>query len=393
MPQAASIHSKRCEACEPFGRDSAHSVAEVIMTVSHRSAAALAAVAAFAATALPASAQATSTGKWEVEVHGGFASATSPDGGSAGTLPAATPLFTSPFSLPSQRISSWFFGDGTTLINSVNATLAPGSRLTAIDPVITSSIASRDSGANFGVRIARRIGSRYFAEATVDLADTPLTFSQEALDGIEASRATFVTAFRGLLLSGFSAPNVTGTVDLNEGSGRELITTGVFGVDLLTHGRLIPYVVGGAGIAHGTGDQPSATITGNYTIPIPVPDVTPINETDTLKIRVMRDANAAVGVFGGGFRYAASSRWGVRFDVRASVGGGASDVVIDATPSVLSGPVGALAASPTIPSAVFSSSILRSSSLSGPAISGLKTFSGSGSSVRSNVVGGVYVRF
>jgi hypothetical protein len=365
------------------------------MTVSYRCAAALALAAAFAFTAAPAHAQGPSSGKWDVEVHGGFASATSPDGGSAGTLPVSTPLSPLPFNQPSRRISSWFFGDGTALINSVNTTLAPGSRLTAIDPVITSAAASRDSGANFGFRIARRIGSRYFVEATVDFADTPLTFSDEALAGIEASRSTFVTAFRGLFISGPSAnPNVTATVDLNDGSGREVITTGVFGVDLVTHGRLIPYIVGGAGVAHSTGDQPSATITGNYTFPIPVAGVAPINETDKIAIRVVREDNAAVGVFGGGFRYAASSRWGVRFDVRASVGGGASDVLIDATPSVATGgSPSVILISPTTPSAVFSTSVFTNSSLSGPAISGLKTFTGSGSSIRTNIVGGVYFRF
>jgi len=367
------------------------------MTMSYRCAAAAFTFAtAFTLTASAAHAQGASSGKWEIEFHGGFASATMPDGGSAGTLPVATPLSTLPFSQPSRRISSWFFGDGTALINSVNATLAPGSRLTAIDPVITSSSASRDNGGSFGFRLVRRFGSRYFAEGAVDFSNTPLRFSQEALDGIEASRSTFVTAFRGLFISGPSAnPNVTATVDLHEGSGREVITTGVFGIDLLTHGRFIPYVVGGAGLAHATGDQPSATLTGNYGFPIPVPNFTPINETDKLTIRLVREDNAAVGVFGGGFRYATSARWGVRFDVRATVGGGASDVLIDATPSVVTGTTtaGVILVSPTIPSAVFSTTNVASSSLSGPAISGLKTFSGSGSSLRTNIVGGVYIRF
>lgn len=364
------------------------------MTVSYRCAAALAVVTSFALMASPARAQGAASGKWELDVHGGLASATSPHGGSAGTLPASTPLPTFPFSQPSRRVSSWFFGDGAALINSVNTILAPAARFTAIDPVITSSAASRDSGANVGFRVARRIGSRYFAEATVDFARTPLTFSQKALDGIEASRATFVTAFRGLFVSGPSAnPDVTATLDLNEGSGWEVTTTGVFGVDLLTRGRLIPYVVGGAGVTHITGGSPSATITGNYGFTIPFPGVPPVNETDTLAIRMTRDSNSPVGVFGGGFRYVASPRWGVRFDVRASVGGGASDVLIDATPSVAKGSPTVVLVTPTIPSAVFSTGTTQDSSLSGPAISGLKTFSGSGSSLRTNVVGGVYFRF
>ena len=368
------------------------------MPVSSRCAAALAVATAFIFSVAPAHAQGGAPGKWEVEFHGGFASATTPSGGSAGTLPVATPLSTLPFSQPSRRVSSWFFGDGTALLNSVNANIGGvplDARLTALDPVITSAAASRDSGGNFGFRIARRIGSRYFAEGTVDFADTPLKFSQEALDGINASSSSFVRAFRGLFASGPSQnPNVTAPVTFTGGNGHEVLTTGVFGVDLVTHGRVIPYVVGGGGIAHATGDLPAATITGNYTFPIPVPNIAPINETDKVAIRVVRDDNAAVGVFGGGVRYAASSRWGVRFDVRASVGGGASDVVIDATPSVATTTgTSVILVSPTIPSAVFSTSQSFNSSLSGPAISGLKTFSGSGSSVRTNIVGGVYFRF
>lgn len=363
------------------------------MTVSYRCAAAFTFAAAFLVPAAPAHAQGGAAGRWEVEFHGGFASATAPDGGTAGTLPAATP-FTTLAQSQSRRVSSWFFGDGASLLNTANATLAPSSGFTAIDPVILGAAASRDSGANFGFRIARRFGSRYFVEGTVDVANTPLTFSQEALDGIEASRSTFVTAFRGLFTSGPSPnPNVTAPVALNEGSGRDVMTTGVFGIDLLTTGRLIPYVVGGAGVAHSTGEQPNATITGNYNFPIPIAGVAPINETDILAVRLVREDNAAIGVFGGGLRYAASPRWGVRFDVRASVGGGASDVVIDATPSVATGVPGAILITPTSPSAVFSSSTINRSSLTGPAISGLKTFTGSGSSWRTNVTGGVYFRF
>jgi hypothetical protein len=348
--------------------------------------------AAVLAPAAPAHAQAAAAARWEVEFHGGFASATAPDGGSAGTLPAAIP-FTA-LGRSSQRVPSWFFGDGTSLLNLANATLAPGFRLTAIDPVILGSAASRDSGANFGLRAARRFGSRYFAEATVDVANTPLTFSQEALDGIEASRSTFITAFRELFQSGPSPnPNVTATVALTDGSGREVMTTGVFGIDLLTDGPLIPYVVGGAGVAHSTGDQPSATITGNYNFPIPIATVAPINETDIIAIRVVRKNNAALGVLGGGVRFAASSRWGVRFDVRSSVGGGASDVLIDATPAVATGAIGAVLVTPTTPGAVFSSSTTTRASLTAPAVSGLKTFTGSGSSWRTNVTGGVYFRF
>ena len=52
------------------------------------------------------------------------------------------------------------------------------------------------------------------------------------------------------------------TATITERPGSELFTTGVFGVDLVTRGRLIPYVVGGGGVAHSAGKAPTAALLG-----------------------------------------------------------------------------------------------------------------------------------
>ena len=324
--------------------------------------------------ATPAVAQTTAAPKWELEVHGGAAMATAPSGGSAGTLPTGTPFTTLAFT-QSRHEPSWFFGDGAALLNSVNTTLAPTAKITPLDAVLGSNAASRGSGADVGFRLTRCFGSRYSAELNVDYARTPLEFTQKALDGIEASRASFVNAFRGLFRSGPSQnPDVNATASLTGGSGSELLTTAVFGVDLVTRGRFIPFVVGGGGIAHNGGKTPNAALVGTYGFGIA--GLPGINDTDRVTLRVAPRANSPVGVVGGGVRYAVSPRWGIRADVRLLAGGVKNDVLIDTNPAVVTSSPSLILISPTTPSAVFSSSPTIPSSLSGQQLAGLQTFSG-----------------
>src|SRR5213593_4752238 len=77
----------------------------------------------------PAMAQ-TKPDKWEVEVHGGGAQAINSTDGT-GALPGPGATFTTFFGFPSRRESSWYFGDGTVLLNQVSAVLGVGPRITA----------------------------------------------------------------------------------------------------------------------------------------------------------------------------------------------------------------------------------------------------------------------
>jgi hypothetical protein len=299
---------------------------------------------------------------------------------------------------PSKRVSSWLFGDGASLLTAASLALnAVNGGITPLDSVLGAAAAERGDGGSVGFRVARRFGARYAAEFSLDYASTPLEFTAKTVDGIEASRSTFVTAWRALFATGpFTSPNVTATTDLHQSGGHQLLTTGVLTVDLVTRGRLIPYVAGGAGILSNRGDAPSATVNGNYTFAVPVGGATaPINETDTVTLRVAQRDHDAVGVFGGGVRYAASPRWGIRGDVRVHAGGGKVDSLIDASPSVANLTPSVFLASTRNPSVQFvnNTSIPAQSTLSGPAITSLRTFTGSGSAIRTNITGGVYVRF
>src|SRR5262245_7655136 len=82
---------------------------------------------------------------WELEVHGGFLAASRPTGGT-GSLPAPGPGFTTISGSPSRRESSWYFGDGASLFNEVNARLGGNGRIVALDPVLRGAALERPGG-------------------------------------------------------------------------------------------------------------------------------------------------------------------------------------------------------------------------------------------------------
>lgn len=361
----------------------------------------LALILALGASISPARAQSAS-GAWELEAHAGGLWSSSPTAGAAGTLPAATP-FTTTFGFPSRHESSWTFGDGASLLNAVNITLrAVNGQITPLDSTLGAAAATRGNGGSAGFRVARHFAGRYAAEFALDYASTPLEFTAKAVDGIDATRSSFITAWNALIATGpFATPKVTATNDLRRSGGHQLLTTGVLTVDLVTRGRLIPYVEGGGGVVSNGGDAPTATVKGTYMFSAPSTLSTnfgvafPVNETDKVTIGVAPRDHEMVGVFGGGVRYAASSRWGIRADVRVHVGGGKVDTMLDASPNVATGtPAGAIS-SITNPSIQFTDnpSAGLQSTLSGPAITGLRTFTGSGTAIRTNVAAGIYWRF
>src|SRR4029079_2447804 len=158
-----------------------------------------------------------STGKWEIEFHAGDGPVNNPTDGTA-SLPAAGSPFTTVVGTPSRRTSSWYFGDGTVLLNQVNAALGVTPRITPLDQVFARSLADRKLGTTYGVRVSRAISRRFGAELTVDYALGRLTMSAPALTGIEASRASFVPAWTALIASGpFAGSTVTSVSTIRDG--------------------------------------------------------------------------------------------------------------------------------------------------------------------------------
>lgn len=342
--------------------------------------------------------------KWEIEVHGGGTQASNPTGGTA-SLPGAGASFTTYVGLPSRRASSWYVGDGALLLNQLNTAFFLTQKFTPLDPVLAKSGAERQGGGNVGFRVNRQITPRFSAEFSLDYVRGPLKMTDAMLAGIEASRASFTTNFNTLLLSTggpFTNVAVTSTSTLQDSIGRQIFTTGAVNIKLIERGRIIPYVTVGAGAVTNRGDLPSVSLVGNYQFRLGGfgagtgggPGPAPVNETDTVKLHYVAD-NAFVTVLGGGVKRDFSARWGLRADVRAYFSKNTVSVLLDANPVVATGTPAGFLASFTNPSLQVSNNLSTGvqSTLSGPAISGFKTFTGSGTQTQVSITVGFFTRF
>jgi hypothetical protein len=350
-------------------------------------------------TASQAWAQGSSERKWEVDVHAGFAFAGNPtDGTPIAQFPAGAPLSTG-FLATTRAVSSWYFGDGATLLNQVNAGFNVPSRLTPLDTSLTRAAVRRTDATGFGVRLGRGLTPRLVAEFSLDYGLNTLHFNDETRTTIEAARASFVTAWNALLGTGaVTDRTVTSTADVVEGKDRQVSLTGAVKFRLKPEGRITPYITAGAGAVLQSGDAPSATLTGDYNFRFA--GLFPITERDSVTVRVVPKDRVFLGVFGGGIEYdipQGGGRHGIRADVRVHMSPNRLDTVVSATPSVtLQSPAFAVSTG-GLTSVQFSNTndprFGRQSSLSGPAVTDLRTFTGSGMQTQVLVGVGYVLRF
>lgn len=341
-------------------------------------------------------------GRWEIEIHAGGALVNHPADG-VSVLPAAAATFTAATGTPTRHESSWLFGDGAALVNQVNTARGLSARIVSLDPILTTAVAERQNGGTFGVRIGRHLAARYMAEFAFDYTSSSLRLSDAALAGIEASRASFTSAFSVPLPAGAQgqAPvmTATSTATIDQPNGHQFLTTGALTIDLATASRVIPYVSAGGGLAVDSADAPVATIVGNYRIAGPpgsqLAGVTVHNETDTVTLRYAVDRRAFVGLVGGGIKYVVTPKWGLRVDARAFLGRNGVTNLVDARPVVATLTPPTVLALPVNPTLQFSNNAATGaqSSLSGLALNGFESFVGSGIQVRVHVVAGVFWRF
>jgi hypothetical protein len=369
---------------------------------------------------VPAKAQTSGPDRWEIEFYGGGVVSTNPTTGTV-SLPGPGEVFTTAavFSPPvqvvssSRRISSWYFGDGPILFDQAASALATtagamtrpfSARLVALDPVLSAPLGAWGRGGSVGVRVSRRLTTRLGAELSVDYSLAPLQIRQSSSDAIEASRTSFISAFNGLITSHpmRSLRDITSTATVDRGSGHQLFTSGAIIVKLRTTGAIIPYAAFGAGVISMTGGTPGATLTGNYRFANPTGSL--IDETDRVSVTDARNRHAVAGLLGGGVKYYVSQRWGVRLDARVLLSNNAARTVVDAAPSVALGlqPAGRgiLNVNPTIqfsnssdPITALGVTAVHTSTLSGPAIDGRRTYTGSGVSTHTHVTAGILWRF
>jgi hypothetical protein len=373
---------------------------------------------ALVAVASPAAAQTASSGKWEIEFHGGAMLPTNPTAGTT-SLPGPGQVFTTAGSTAagfvptpsSRRESSWYFGDGAILFNQVASALAAGGvarfpgRITTLDPVLGRSLGERRRGGSIGARVSRMLTPRLSAELSVDYSLARLQITQANSDAIDATRASFIPAFNGLIT--FSPTRVlnslTSTAALESGGGHQLFTSGALIINLRTTGDVIPYATVGASLISTIGSMPSAMLKGNYQFLLT--NGGPVNENDNVTVKDARDGRTVAGILGGGVKYHVSPRWGIRLDAFVSLSKNTASTVLDATPTVALGQLpadrGVLNAEPTIQFSNNSSDPLTrqgvtavaASTLTGPALTSLRTFSGSGVSGHANITSGIFWRF
>jgi hypothetical protein len=337
--------------------------------------------------------------QWEAGCRGGAAFSNHAENGSAALPPAGAP-FTTVTGLPSRRVASWFFGDGAVLLNQVSA--ARGSAtITALDPVLNTAAVQRQHAGGFGCHISRQISPRYAVEFAIDDSRGRLRISDIALAGIEASRASFVSAFSAPLPPGpggmtpVSSATATATIDTH--GSDQVFATGVVHVSLRKTGRAIPYATVGGGLVIDRGDSPAATLTGNYRLASPpgAPNAGMLahDETDTVTLRYPIARRAVVGVVGGGIRYSVTPRWGLRLDVRTHLSRNTVSNRLDAHASVPILPSAAVRVLGTNPAVQFSAAAAAAPSLSGTPLEGFQTFKGRGMQLQVQIVPGFFWRF
>jgi len=345
--------------------------------------------------ARPAAAQNTSAPPasklWEAEFYGGWMSGAGPVDGT-GQLPPAGVVYTPSFAgFPSTRlVSSWFFGDGALLFNQVRAGVPPQSQYPEIVPLDTAlqqAAVRRQSGAVFGVRLARTLTDRFTAEFTLDVHRGSLTFIDDFRPAAEATRNSVESAFRGAF-----GPQATVTTSLStvQDVGRELLAAGALRIALVRGRATEPYVVVGAGVASAQGDRPTLEIVRNLQLAFSTSPL--LDELDTATVTAHPDLGGML-VFGGGLRHHIGSHSGVRIDARVLMIGDKTSTLVEAHPTTFPGPTaGATFRASSGLGVLFSSSPIVTSSLSVP-LDEFETFTGNGFRTLVSVTVGYYVRF
>lgn len=326
--------------------------------------------------------------QWEVSFLGGFATGSGAPGGESRTPPAGETFTMADGATPTRAVSSWYFGDGTTLLNQVLQFRGVPARL---DPLEASDwpAASRRPGAQVGARLTRHVKGRVWLEFGLDAGFDPVGFDDEMRKRAENTRADFETVFKALAASApaiVTGSTVTSTADFSPSGGR-VIVSGV--VHYRGEGPVMrPYLLAGVGAATPFGDPATLTLTGTYRFTTPAQSV--IEETDTMRLHY-EASGSIVWIFGGGVMRDISKSSAYRVEARLLSSTTKLSGRLDAEPSrVTASPGAAVVLNGTTPGLQFSSSTIRPS-LSGTALHGFDAFTGEGR-VLQVVLSASYVR-
>jgi len=338
--------------------------------------------------AVPAGAQ---DRRWEVEAYGGLIAAQASSSGTLTLPPPGPSIVTSSPIFPSRAVPSWFFGDGSSLLNAVNAEFELAAQVTPLDSAFAPLDVPRM--ASFGARLRRTLAPHWALEIGLDTTASTGIDADALTTDMDATRSSFQGAMTGLLGTGpFSGVIVTTSGDIAAGSRRETALTLALNRGFGWPGGFTPSVVFGGGVALGSGTAPSIDLQGSYSFSV----LGQIGFSENDRIRVRYDNGTAfVVVAGGGLQRDFSSNWGLRIDARVLIGPDTTRVRVDATPSVATGGTErGFVESFTNPAIQFSSAPAsgRVSSLSGGPLSDVQVFKG-GTRARTQITFGITRRF
>jgi hypothetical protein len=267
---------------------------------------------------------------WELDFHTGMSWSNAPAGTTTLPSPGSTfPMFNG---LPTRSVRSWFFGDGSVLLNAHMSSIGQSARITPLDAALTTSSVKPGTASPFGVRVSKALNPRLRLEFAFD-AHGSMGLTEDALDAAQATRATFQSAFDARLSLGLFNRVVTSDLATTNG-GSQLLLTGAVTFDLGQVGRMRPYLVAGGGPLMATGGDAEMTLTGDYRFTSG--SGTPYRQTDTLTVRFRTDTVFAA-LIGTGFKWPLNERSGISVDLRALFAPNPVTVLLNWNPATLPG--------------------------------------------------------
>jgi len=313
--------------------------------------------------------------RWEVEGYAGVLAAQAASAGSIAMPPPGSPLVTSTPTFPARATSSWFFGDGASLLNGVLAEFGRASRVVPLDSLFAPVPSAHPVAV--GLRVRRRLTPRLALEVSVDGFAQSSIRSADISHALDTSFGSLGPALVDLFASGpFTSTMVaTASGDLHAPYDETAITV-AFNRDVWRFRPLQPYfTIGGGAMIPSEEFFAGGSVQSRYTTLI-LGEV-PIDETDTVNVGFTRP-KSFVAVFGGGLRHDFSRPWSFRVDARMLVGPDTTRVRLDATPSYIRGTPAGFIESFTNPAIQFSNDPAtgRRSSLSGEALVDVDVFNG-----------------
>lgn len=323
--------------------------------------------------------------RWTIHFHGG--ASVVPDPGSGRTaLPAPAPTVSTIPGVPTRAVPSWFFGDGLTLMNQVNAQLQPSLVASGLDPLLARSALSGGVAPAFGVRVTRSLTTRLSIEGAVSLQTGGITMSDE----VRAITDGALTSFRAFWQTARQPTIVEAQAQYDDESGRQLTSTAALRLHLVgSQGRSL-FAIAGGGVRSTFGHESTMTLEGVYSIRSGLLEFT---EVDNVTLSFDVDRHVPVGLLGIGWEQPVSARAGFSLEVRAHIGRSGVSTRVSTAPERNELPSGVtvvvLGRDPTI---YVSNTRFADSSLT-TNLTNFRTYEDRGVQAQTAITGGLFFRF